>query len=89
MGRIGYKTSRDYGRLKGLLDKGYYIVILWVHDTTNNLFSDIARRVPHVDGGVDGDWYSVGVWSYFPTINKEAFEDFCKGKGFTFIDVEE
>lgn len=85
----GYKTSKDYGRLKELLDADYIVVVLWVHDATKNLFSDIARRVSHIQGGVDGDWYSIGVWSYFPTINRESFEDYCASKGFSFIVPEE
>lgn len=47
----GYKTSQDFSRLKELLDKGYWVVILWEHDTTKNIFPDIAKRVPHIDGG--------------------------------------
>ena len=85
----GYKTSRDFSRLKELLDNGYWVVILWEHDTTKNIFPDIARRVPHIDGGVDGDWYSIGFWGYFPTINTDPFEVFCKRIGFTYIDPKE
>lgn len=84
----GYRTSRDFTRLKELLDNGYRVVILWEHDTTKNIFPDIARRVPHIDGGVDGDWYSVGIWSYFPTLNTDPFEVFCTRIGFTYIDPE-
>lgn len=84
----GYRVSCDYSRLKELLDKDYYVIILWIHDTTKNIFSDIARRVPHINGGVDGNWYSIGCWGYFPTINKNSFEDFCERIGFTFIDPD-
>ena len=85
----GYRTSKDYKKLKELLDKGYIVVLLWVHDATSNLFAGIARRVPHIQGGVDGDWYSLDSWSYFPTINRETFEEYCQGRGFTFILPEE
>lgn len=85
----GYKTSQDFSRLKELLDNGHWVVILWEHDTTKNIFPDIARRVPHIDGGVDGDWYSVGCWGYFPTLNTDTFPVFCKRINFTYIDPED
>ena len=85
----GYRTSKDFTRLKKLLDSGHTVVILWVHDTTKNLFSDLARRVPHIDGGVDGDWYSLGSWGYFPTLNSDPFECFCARLGFSYIDPED
>lgn len=85
----GYKTSKDYKKLKELLDNGYTVVVLWVHSTTRRLFAGIARRVPHIQGGVDGDWYSLDSWSYFPTIDKAPFEEKCKSVGFSFIEPEE
>ena len=85
MSMKGYKLSTDYKRLKEFLDNEYTIVVIWVHSTTRTIFAGIARRVPHIQGGVDGDWYSLDAWSYFPTIDKESFEDKCKRIGFQYI----
>lgn len=82
---VNYNTSKDYTCLKELLDSGKIIVILWVHVPTLRLFSGIAKRVEQIPGGVDTPWYSIDAWSYFPTINKETFEEFCKKKQFVFI----
>ena len=81
----GYTTSKDYKHLKELLDKGYTVVLLWVHDTTLRTFADLASRIAPIPGGVEGYWYSLGTWSYFPTINKESFEEYCKNIGISFI----
>ena len=85
----GYSTSNDFKKLKELLDDGYLVVLVWAHSTTRSLFSGIAKRVLSKHGSNDGDWYSLDCWSYFPTINKESFEDYCKSKGFSFILPEE
>lgn len=85
----GYKVSKDYKRLKELLDNGYTVVVLWVHDTTGNVFAGIAKRVPPVKGGVEGNWYSLDSWNYFPTIEKKSFEEKCESIGFSFIEPDE
>ena len=85
----GYRTSADYTKLKELLDNGYTVVLVYIHDASRRLFSDIAKRISHIPGGVDGDWYSLGCWSYFPTVDKMNFEDYCKSNGFSFILPEE
>lgn len=82
---INYNTSNDYTRLKELLDGGNAVVILWVHIPTMRLFSGIAKRIEPIVGGVETPWYSIDAWSYFPTINKETFEEFCKKKQFFYI----
>ena len=80
-----YKLSNDYKRLKELLDEGHQIIIIWQHDATLRLFAGIAT----VRGGVEGHWYSLDCWSYFPTINKESFESKCKKIGFSYIIPEQ
>ena len=84
----GYKISKDYKHLKELLDKDYKVVLVYRHDTTQRIFSGIANRVSPISGGVNGFWYSLDCWSFFPTINKESFEDYCACKGFSFIVPE-
>ena len=85
----GYKTSQDFKRLKELLDAGYWIIILWRHDPMGTLFPEIARKVPHIDGGVDGDWYSIGTWGYFPTINTDPFEVAVARYGISYVEPVE
>ena len=80
-----YKTSRDYTKLKELLDSDYSVILVWIHSTTLYAYAEVAHRVPPVPGGVDGYWYHLGIWSYFPGINRESFEDFCKKQGFFYI----
>lgn len=80
-----YNLSEDYTKLKELLDKDQEIVFIWQHDTTLRVFSEIAKRIEPIPGGVDGPWYSLGPWHYFPTINKESFEEKCKYIGLSYL----
>ena len=84
----GYKVSNDYTKLKEFLDKDYKVIILWVHSGTQRLFSGIAEKVPPIPGGVEGNWYSLDIWSYFPTIDRDSFEKKCKSIGFSYIEPE-
>ena len=81
----GYKTSRDYTKLKELLDSDYSVILVWIHSTTLYAYAEVAHRVFPIPGGVDGYWYNLGIWNYFPGVNRESFEDYCKKQGFFYI----
>lgn len=86
----GYKTSKDYGRLKELLDAGHQVVIVWQHSTTLRLFSGIAEKHVSRDAlNYTTVGYHLDAWSWFPQSSRESFEDKCKAIGFEYIVPEE
>lgn len=74
----GYNTSKDYKKLKELLDKGFTIIYLWRHDTTSRLFADIARKFVAKDGMVI---YDFSGWTNIPRRSKMTFEEYCSNIG--------
>lgn len=74
----GYNTSKDYKKLKELLDKGWTIVYLWRHDTAGRLFADIAKKVIAKDGMVI---YDLSGWTYIPETTDRSFEEYCSNIG--------
>ena len=79
----GYNTSKDYKKLKELLDKGWKIVYLWCHNTTHNHFADIVRKVIAKDGMV---LYDFSGWTYIPGQSKITFDEYCSNIGLAGIE---
>ena len=85
MNTNGYKTSRDYGRLKELLDSGYDVVCFCDY---GNDMKDICHAF------ADGDWYrlssrGIEYCSYWPGMHRYAsFEEMCKDSDVEFIEPD-
>ncbi len=93
----GYKWSRDYKRLKQLLDDGYEVVCLidydfW-RDGEHPMSRDICRARKHVnEDDSDFDFYAFSsrgqgygdIYKYF----KYDFVDYCAAWNVEFIDID-
>lgn len=98
----GYKTIRDYRRLKELLDNGYEVVCFTTYDFLQGreekpmMTTDICRA-KLIDKDGEYPCYIVGVRGctyityYLRGMNyKYSFEDICKQEQIEFIDpIEE
>jgi hypothetical protein len=84
-----YKTSKDYARLKELLDAGYYIVCFIRYDASDTMtFHDIclARRIDSGDVGYEFSSRGISYLTYFPKYHNFTFEEICKTDGVEFIE---
>ena len=92
----GYKTSKDYKRLKELLDKGYEVVCFTTYDFNKHnpghktlMTTDICK------GMLLGGWYhfsarGIEYCTYWPEMNRYAsFDDMCKNNNIEFIEPTE
>ena len=101
----GYKTSKDYKRLKELLDNGYEVVCFTTYDFRQYdrepheplMTTDIcsAKFVKSETNNIY-DMYIIGVRGhifiqYWPNGNMHdySFEDICKADNIEFIEPEE
>lgn len=87
----GYKTSRDYKRLKELLDEGYEVIILRFRD-----IGEYHLRQAHVGrkGNIPGyeKYYYLGVLTWSEDYITGAgwdFESYCKANDVEFIEPTE
>lgn len=92
----GYKTSKDYKRLKELCDSGYKIVCFTTYDFNENhkgekdyeehLITDICRAYK------GSDWYfitarGIQYGAYWPDTNRyKSFEEMCEDNNIEFIE---
>ena len=82
--KVCYKTSRDYKRLRELLDNGYDVVCM----TTYNYFRPSKDMEPYmvtdvciarkIRGCYDFSSRGQGYGEYDPNFHKFTFEDFCR-----------
>ncbi len=86
----GYKTSKDYKRLKELLDAGYEVVCFTTYDFGDGDYvTDICKAINY------GDRYQISArgieyTSYWPGMYRfSSFEDACKNSDIEFIDINE
>lgn len=75
----GYKTSKDYKRLKELLDKGYKVICLW---TQNNLYPPRISFAEKIK-----DYYAVANWTC--RVESKDFDLFCEIRQVEFIEPDE
>ena len=96
----GYKTSRDYKRLKELLDQGYDVVCFCTYDFNENwkdkegyhemIVTDICRARRTRD-----NWYHIGArgleyGTYWEDMNRyDSFEKMCENINIEFIEPTE
>ena len=101
----GYKTSKDYKRLKELLDKGYEVVcfitydFLWRSQEPHEpmMVTDICRaKFIKREQNRENDVYVIGVRglsyiTFWPNSNiyDFTFEDRCKAENIEFIEPTE
>lgn len=87
----GYKTSKDYRRLKELLDKGYEVVCYADYYVPPGIFfRDVCRA--RCDGNERYYITARGIeyTSYWPGMHRHrSFEDACKSCDIEFIEPEE
>lgn len=94
----GYKWSRDYKRLKHLLDDGYEVVCLidydfW-RDKTHPMSRDICRaRKFGTDGTSEHDYYAFSSrgqgYGDIYRDDRYDFADYCGAWNVEFIDIDE
>ena len=98
----GYKTSRDYKRLKDLLDMGYEVVCFTTYDFHHNvrepheplMTTDICRARLLKYNNPENDVYMISVRGlvyieYFPnwkSEHQESFEEQCESEKIEFIE---
>lgn len=95
-----YKLSKDYKRLKELVDDGYIVVCFVDYSYTIDDMKRTRRDIcalHHMcyDNYPKGEEYSFGGRGYcygnlYPndSVWKESFEEFCQGLNVEFIDIE-
>ena len=86
MSKLNYKTSKDYKRLKELLDKGYKVVLLWAQPSAGTTINSagIATFVKHPSSR-QFDQYLLG----YSSLSRGGFSRFrkvCKFWDFSFIE---
>lgn len=84
-----YKTSKNYARLKELLDAGHYIVCFIRFDASDTMtFHDIclARRISSGDAGYEFSSRGISYLTYFPKYHNFTFEEICETDGVEFIE---
>lgn len=84
----GYKTSKDYSRLKELLDKGYAVVCLTTYDfSPGNEVTDVCKATKYDDTyriSARGIEYT----SYWPGMHRyKSFEEACRESNIEFFDI--
>jgi len=79
----GYRTSKDYKRLKELLDKGYEIVCFIDLGYTDRKYTNLARK--QMVQGVDA-YNIIGFWYHR---NTKEFERACVAYDIEFIEPTE
>lgn len=85
---IPYKTSKDYKRLKELLDKGEKIAVFFSHKSgygTVHKIHKIAEKKYDEISKFDG--YFIGPMTVFP-FHEKPFEYYCEKYNVEFIDPE-
>lgn len=75
----GYKTSKDYTRLKELLDMGYKVICLW---SQADLYSPIISIAEKIRGDID--YYAVANWTC--STESKDFALFCELRQVEFIE---
>lgn len=101
----GYKTSKDYKRLKELLDNGYEVVCFTTYDFRQYdrepneplMTTDICRaKFIKSETSEICDMYIIGVRgcnyiNYWPNggMHSYSFEDICKQEQIEFIEPDE
>ena len=83
---IPYKTSKDYKRLKELLDKGEKITVFFIHKSgykTEHKIRKTAKKEYNEMGHCDG--YLIGPMTVFP-FHKNTFEYYCEKYNVEFIE---
>lgn len=84
----GYKTSKDYTRLKELLDKGYAVVCLTTYDFhAGDEVTDVCKATKY-----DGDYRisarGIEYTSYWPGMHRyKSFEEACMESNIEFFDI--
>mgnify|MGYP001159030936 FL=1 len=83
---IPYKTSKDYKRLKELLDKGEKITVFFLHKSGYGTEQKIRKtaekkynEITHCDG------YFIGPMTIFP-FSQKPFEYYCEKYNIEFIE---
>jgi len=86
----GYKTSKDYKRLKELLDKGYVVICIADYNWGNGHASRDICRACREDETYRISSRGIEYNSYWPGMHRyESFEDACKDSHIEFIEPTE
>lgn len=101
----GYKTSRDYKRLKELLDNGYEVVCFTTYDFLQYhkephepmIVTDICRGRLLKRKDPQNDLYTFGVrghtfCDYYPNdplMNPYSFDELCESENIEFVEPTE
>lgn len=93
---LAYETSRDYKRLKELLDAGKEVVCFTTYDFFRHnreehepyMTTDVCYAVKRTNGTYDFSVRGTGYGDYDPSFHKFSFEDFCEKRlDLEFIDI--
>ena len=87
---IGYKTSKDYSRLKELLDKGYDVVCLSTYDfNVGDEVTDVCKATKY-DGIYSISARGIEYTTYWPGMHRyKSFEEACRESNIEFFDITE
>lgn len=82
----GYKTSKDYGRLRELLDAGLIVPVVWYQ-------SFLGRKVVSCYAAhKDAEYYYLGILTWAESYIKGAGWDFvpyCEARNIEFIEPQD
>ena len=82
MNMKGYKTSKNYKRLKELLDKGYKVVCIGPTNFPDEYYIGLAEKTEDESYHFGGDWAMEMFWD-------EKFVENCADENMEFIDITE
>lgn len=81
-----YKTSKDYARLKELLDAGYYIVCFIRYDASDTMtFHDICLARRFEDVGYEFSSRGISYLSIYEEWG-DKFNELCEDSGVEFVN---
>ena len=85
--RLCYKTSRDYARLKELLDMGYHVVCFTTYDYGDGYnVTDVCKATLY-DGRYQIAARGIEYVSYWPEMYRyKSFEEACEANEIEFIE---
>ncbi len=84
---VCYKTSKDYKRLKELLDKGYQVVCFTTYDWGDGDFVTDVCKATAYDGRYQISARGIEYCSYWAGMHRyKSFEDACEHCQIEFIE---
>lgn len=85
--KLRYKTSKDYKRLKELLDKGYTVVCFTTYDYGDGDYVTDVCKATCYDGRYQIAARGIEYTAYWPTMRRyNSFEEACRESNIEFIE---